>query len=58
MDIINHTYRVVAYLADSELTDDGVTSIETPVARYVTEAMTGDDAIRQVAARLEAEEQS
>jgi hypothetical protein len=54
---INNTYRVVVYLAVSELTDDGVVSIETPVARYVTESMTADDAVRRVADRLEAEEQ-
>lgn len=53
----DRTFRIVVYLADSELTDDGVASIETPVVRYVTEAMTGEDAVRRWADRLEAEEQ-
>jgi len=55
---MNNTYRIVVYQADSELTDEGVASIEIPVARYVTESMTPTDAVRRWADQLEAEEQS
>src|ERR1700733_8171818 len=53
-----HTYRIVVYEADSELTDTGVTSVEIPAARYVAWSMTPQDAVRIWADQLEAEEQS
>jgi hypothetical protein len=55
---INHVYKIVAYEVDTDLTSEGATEIEIPAARYVTEAMTPQDAIMQVGDRLSAEESS
>jgi hypothetical protein len=55
---INHVYKIVAYEVDADLTAEGAAEIEIPAARYVTEAMTPQDAIMQVGEQLSAEESS
>jgi hypothetical protein len=53
-----NVYRVVVYEVSAELGESGVTTVETPVASFATENMTGHDAIMRVADQLADEEAS
>ena len=53
-----NVYKILILQIDAELTAEGVTTVENPVARYLAEGMTPVDAICQVARELEEEESS